>query len=257
MVAHDVLPGLTAQDAPSLRVSNWLRGEGKLSQFAIYNDFGRLGTIWTEYRVDERSTQRFDLIWIDGSGLEIFPLRMSIASIFTEDGALDDLTVRLDSRRGEIRLHGERFPSDFSFTMEAGETGKLRRFKIPLAQGDIISGAFNPFANMENVHVGQSWRMQVFNPVAVLTGLGSRFIPMLVTVTGKEKIVTDAGIIDCLVVETGHAKAWVDARGAVQVQEMSIPVIGKLRVVRESVYDAEARHAARRASLEPGTGGAP
>jgi len=250
LVGHDVWPGLSAHDAPLIKASDWLKGEGQESQFAVFNDAGRLGTIWTEYRIDAKSIQRFDLIWIDGTGLEIFPLRMSLASIFAEDGTLDDLTVLIDSHQGRIRLHGERFPSDFSFTLETGASPRPKTLKVPLARGDIISGAFNPFAYMDDVYVGQRWRQQVFNPVAALTGVGDRFIPMVVSVTGKEQIATDAGVVDCFVVEAARAKAWVDARGAVRLQEMTLPVVGKIRIVREAKYDAAARRRARSADFD-------
>ena len=247
LIAHDVWPGLTAQDAPVLRVTDWLEGAGRRAQFAIYNDMGRLGTIWTEYIIEDQSIQRMDTVFIDGAGLEIFPLRMTIDSVFTADGILDELTARFENSQGGMRLHGERFPSDFSFTLDSGPV--RRSFKIPLAEGGLISGAFNPFAQINDVQVGQRWRMQVFNPVGVLTGFGDRFIPMVVEVTGEETIATSNGVVKCLVVQAAHAKAWVDAQGAVQVQEVTLPLVGRIRVVREAGYDDEARYKARRLQL--------
>lgn len=240
LVAHDVWPGLTAQDPPSLRATDWLKSEGSQAQFAIYNDDGRLGTIWTDYFIDQSSIQSWDTIWVEKFPLAVAPLRISADSVFTADGILDELTVRLENADTDIRLHGERFHKDFSFTFQSGPIEST--FKIPLAEGRIISGGgFNPFASLTGVKVGQRWRMQVFNPVAALTGFGDRFISMLVEVTGEEKVFIGGKEINCLIVESEHAKAWVDENGAVQIQEMTLPLVGKTRIVREARYDDQAR----------------
>ena len=248
LVAHDVWPGLTAQDPPLLQATEWLKTEGVRAQFAIHNEHGRLGTIWTEYFIDRDSIQRWDTIWIEQFPVAIAPLRISADSIFTADGALDELTVRLENTETDIRLHGERFHKDFSFNFESGPFDKS--FKIPLAEGRIISGGgVNPFASLTNLTVGQRWRMQVFNPIAALTGLGDRFIPILVEVTGEEKIFSAGEEVNCLVVESAHARAWVDENGAVQIQEMTLPLVGKIRILREPTYDNKARLTVKRMRL--------
>lgn len=253
VVAHDVWPGFVAETAPKLQVTDWLRESGRRTQFAIYNDKGRLGTLWTVYIIDERSVQRWDLVWIEGYSEEFFPLGISVQSFFTIDGTLDELTVRLSSSQRSLRLHGERFPTDFSFFLEMGPMEKA--FKIPLAEGGIFSGAVSPFAQLADLEVGQTWRMQAFNPIAVMTGMGERFIPMVVEVTGEETLVTESGTVSCLVVEAAHAKAWIDRNGAVQEQEVILPVLGKLRIVREAVFDERAKTAARQATLASGRAG--
>lgn len=248
LVAHDVWPGLTAQDPPSLRATDWLKSNGSRAQFAIYNDAGRLGTIWTDYFIDPSSIQSWDTIWIERFPLPVAPMRISADSVFTADGMLDELTVHLENADTDIRLHGERFHKDFSFNFQSGPIEKP--FKIPLAEGRIISGGgFNPFASLTGVKVGQRWRMQVFNPVAAVTGFGDRFISMLVEVTGEETIFSGGEEINCLVVESTHAKAWVDANGAVQIQEMTLPLVGKTRIVREPGYDDQARQRVKKLRL--------
>lgn len=252
LVVHDVLPGWTAQEPPVVRASEWLRNEGSRAQFAIFDDQGRLGTAWTRYIIDEGSIQRQDFVGIDRLIPGIAPLRMVIDSVFTAHGALDEFTLRLKNESATVSLHGERFHSAFSFTFESG--GISSAFKIPLTDGEVLAAAFNPLAQLSELRVGQSWRMQVFNPVAALTGFGKRFIPMLVTVTGEERIATVGGTINCMVVEAANAKAWVDARGAVQVQEMTLPLLGKIRIVREPEFDEEARKKMRYRSFH-GSGG--
>ena len=241
LVAYDVWPRFNALEAPPLHVTDWLAGEGRRTRYTIHDEFGRMGTIWSEYFIDDLSVQRRDLIWIERLPVGETPMRMKIQSKFTAEGVLDEITFHLNTAGPPLmRLHGERFRTHFSFTLDMG--GKSRRLKIPLTDGDVISGAFSPFPLLADLRVGQRWRVQVFNPVAVLTGLGDRFISMLMEVTGEERITVGDRQVNCMVVECSGTKAWVDARGAVQVQEATLPLLGTLRLVRESFFDEEARH---------------
>ncbi len=247
LVAHDVWPAWTAQEPPRVRATQWLAGEGKRAQYAIHGGSGRIGTIWTEYLVDANSVQRFDLVWIDQLPIEVVALRVTADSTYTADGLLDELTVRLQNNDVGMRLHGERFHADFSFTFEAGPVEKA--FKVPLADGGLIAEAFSPYGQLPDLRVGQTWRMQVFNPIAAVTGVGDRFTSILVEVTGQESISTPDGERSCFVVESLTTKAWVDRHGEVIEQEVTLPVIGKIRIVREPEFDEDARTAKRRRSL--------
>lgn len=248
LFAHDVWPAWTAHEPPRLRPTRWLAGQGKRAQHIISDELGPMGTLWTTYLVDDMSVQRQDLIWIERLPANLAPLRVQIDSTFTTDGLLDELTVRFENQDGKMELHGERFHSGFSFMLQAGATEHL--FKVPLTDGSIISGAFNPFEQLTDLEVGQTWRMQVFNPVAALTGIGDQFIPMLVEVTGRGTIATADGEHDCLVVQSLSAKAWVDARGVVIAQEVTLPVVGRIRITRQSDFDENAYTAVARKTLD-------
>jgi len=246
LVNHDIVPHWTASPPPALRPTDWLRDRGARSQFTIYDEFGEMGSVWTDYLVDERSIRRDDLVWIDRLPMDLAPVRIGVESVFTGEGVLDEFTIRLETTgagRAGAKLHGERFHSDFSFTFESGPIE--RAFKIPLVDGGLVSGAFHPFGMLTNLRVGQRWRMQVVNPIAMLTGVGDQFIPLLVEVTGEQRIPTAFGGVNCLVVESPNAKAWVDAAGVVQVQEMTLPVIGTMRIEREADFDEAAYESAR------------
>ncbi len=246
LVNHDIVPHWTASPPPALRPSDWLDHREARSQFTIYAEFGEIGSVWTDYLIDERSIRRDDLVWINRLPMDLSPVRIAIESVFTGDGVLDEFTVRLDAigvGRVSAKLHGERFHSDFSFTFESGPIE--RAFKIPLVDGGLVSGAFHPFSRMTNLRVGQRWRMQVVNPIAMLTGVGDQFIPLLVEVTGEERVPTASGGVNCLVVESANARAWVDAFGVVQVQEMTLPVVGTMRIERELDFDETAYELAR------------
>ncbi len=247
LVAHDVWPTWTAMDPPPLRVAYGVGRNGIRAQFTISDDLGKVGTVWTTYRIDETAIRRDDLIWIERLPVEITPLRVTVSSDYTVEGVLDEFTLRLETEEADLKLHGERFPSDFSFAFESGPIDKA--FKIPLSSGGLFTGAFNPFSELGKLQVGTRWRMQVVNPVALLTGVGNRFIPLLVEVTGEERIATPEGVKNCVVVESPSAKAWVDADGQVLVQEVTLPVVGSLRIVRQAGFDEPERVKVRRASL--------
>lgn len=252
IVHHDILPGWSAQEPPTLQITEWLRNQGNRSEYAMFGDDGRLGTVWTTYRIDTSSVHREDLIWIERFPMPVAPLRMRIDSVFTAAGALDEFTVRLQSSLADLRLHGERFHADFSFTFDTGST--IRKFKLPLQDGSILGDALNPFAQLSGIRVGQRWRMQVFNPVAALTGMGDRFTTMLVEVTGEESIVLEGKAVACLVVEAPGAKAWVDARGTVQIQETTLPMVGRLRIIRQSEFNEQRRRTIRNSAFPPPRG---
>jgi hypothetical protein len=244
VVGHDAWPALTALPAPRLQLNEWLRTDGRQSRYTISDSTGeKMGTVWSEYRVDERSVAREDLIWIDRLPMGFAPVRINVYSVFTVDGVLDEFTVRLQSQLPDVELHGERFHSDFSFALKTGTTE--RAFKVPLIEGGVITGAFHPFGGMTNLGVGQRWRMQVVNPLATLTGMGERFIPLLVEVVGEERLRTSDGDRNCFVIESERARAWVDASGNVLLQEVNLPVLGTLRIERRDSFDERGRTLAR------------
>lgn len=243
VVARDIWPTLTALPAPPLQVNDWLRTDGLRSHYLISDDVGRVGEAWSEYLIDEQAIRRDDVIWLERLPALSPPARITVASVYTGAGELDEITIRAENRDAEMRLHGERFHADFAFELTSGPINKA--FKIPLSEGRMITGAFHPFSALTHLRVGQRWHMQVVNPIASLTGFGSRFVPLLVEVTGEERIAIGGGHRNCLVVESQRTKAWVDAQGAVLVQELTLPMFGTLRLVRDSEFNEDGRSLAR------------
>ena len=244
---HDIWPTFAAQEPPRLVASEWLKQEGKQTQYAIYREGERIGAIWTRYTASEDAVQVTDLIWIDRLPVPITPLRATAETVFTPDGLLDEMTLELQNYDAKFKLHGERFHSHFAFHFESGPIE--RAFKIPLADGATISDAFHPFGQLGRLRVGQSWKMQVYNPIADLIGIGDRFVSVLVTVTSAEPIITSDGKKLCFVVESPASKAWVNGYGEVLIQESTLPVVGKIRIVRESGFDEDLLRRRRRQAL--------
>ena len=246
LVARDVWPAWTAQTPPLIKIADYLLQENNRAQSGIFDLHGRAGTIWTVYKPEEQRLVREDLIRIDRFALPIAPLTLTVESVFTADGVLDEFTARITRRGVNMTLHGERFHADFSFELDTGY-GRRHTFKLPLSESALIASGFNPLSGLSNLHVGQAWRMQVFNPVSAVLGVGDRFIPLLVEVTGEETINTMDGPTVCLLVETNTGtRAWVSPDGIVYRQSAVLPVGGTLTIVRELFN--ESRYAKAHAS---------
>ncbi len=241
LVWHDIVPAWTAQDPPRVVARDWVERYGKQSAFGIYDAFGRrVGGIWTRYR-SAGSTDREDEIYMDAVPL-VGPTFVHIKSVFDIQGRLDEIDLSVLGAWEPIRIHGERYPSQFAFKIDAGTFKKV--FKIDASAAGTFSASFRPFDAMPDLAVGQSWRMQVFNPVAVVTGVGDEFIPMLVKVVGRDLIRIEGELRDCLIVEAPNTKAWVERRsGIVLRQQITLPVGGTYTIKYEP-YDDDARRAA-------------
>lgn len=249
LIVHDVVPAWTALPPPAVRTTGHL-GENANVQYVLSDASGPIGRIWTTYLVDDDAIRRDDCIWIERSPFEIAPLRVSVTSVFTVAGDLDEVTVLLDNADHRLKLHGERFDSDFSFLLTSGVT-RISAFKVPIADGAMITGALNPFSSLPDLRVGQRWRMQVFNPFATLLPLGDKFVRVIAEVTHEERIKVHGKDVNCLVVQAPNVKAWATADGAVLKQALTLPVIGELLVEREESFDREAMTRARHDVFRP------
>jgi len=243
LVWHDVWPVLSAGEPP--KASACPEAGRSEYQVGLLNKYGhRLGTIWSTYEVVSTQPERTDVIHLHG-----FPILPSalieIQSRFTRDGELDEFDLELTGLEQPIKVHGERFASVYGFSAQVGLWHET--FKVNAADAGLIGAVFQPFASLPGLHVGQTWRMQVVNPLALVTGFGPEFTPIVVKVTERQTMTTtDGREVDCLVVEAPGVRAWVQDNGLVVRQEVELPVGGTI-VLRDEPYDEEAlRHARAR-----------
>ncbi|GJM23635.1 MAG: hypothetical protein DHS20C16_00500 [Phycisphaerae bacterium] len=246
---HDVWPAWTAVDAPRFDGGDWLTEETSQSQLRIVDQFKRrVGTVWTEYTENKARISRNDTVWIDGLG-PVPMLRIEIDSDFTKEGHLDEIQMDLFGAGEKFKLLGERYSGHLAFKMDLGT--RTQYFKVDAAAVGTVDSMFRPFATLPRLEVGQSWRTHVFNPLAALTGVGSKLIPMLVKVTGWESIKTDEGEAKCFVIEAGKARAWVKTNGVVVRQVVTLPIGGTLSIEAEP-YNADRRDRIRQIDLPSG-----
>ncbi len=235
LIWKDIIPAWTAQEPPRVVAADWIRQYGENAQFGIFDHKDRrVGSIWTSYR-GGTSTDREDDIFIDRAPI-VGPMHLHLVSLFDIEGRLDEFDADIFALDQHVQIHGERFPTQFAFRMSTGTA--VHRFKVHLSRAGRFSEAFRPFDSMPNLEVGQSWQMQVLNPIAMITGTGDEFLPMLVRVAGREKRMIDGGPKECFIVETATATAWVDvSSGVVWEQQVKLP-FGTYNIRYES-YDAE------------------
>jgi hypothetical protein len=237
LVRHDVIPALTARDVPSIKAEGWLEGEKRESQARIEDKTGkRIGTIWSTHTAGRNGVSRSDVFLSER--LPPLPrLRIQVDADFTLDGELDEVLLEVDGIGKRIKLEGENMSGNLAFILWVGQRRQL--FKIDADAAGMLGDVFRPFPALPNIEVGQSWRMHVVNPLAAISGFGSKLIPMIVKVRARERLLTDQGAVECFVVETDHgARAWVDADGTVLRQEADVPIGGRLTVVAEP-FNAE------------------
>ncbi len=246
---HDVWPAWTAVDAPRLDGGDWLTEETMQTQLRIVDQFKRrVGTVWSEYSENKARISRSDTVWIEGMG-PVPALRIEIDSDFTKEGLLDEINMELFGAGEKFQLLAERYSGHLAFKMDLGK--RTQYFKVDAADVGTVDSMFRPFATLPRLEVGQSWRTHVFNPLAALTGVGSKLIPMLVKVTGWESIQTDEGEVKCFVIEAGKARAWVKTNGVVVRQEVKLPVGGTLYIEAEP-FDAHRLDRVRMIDLPSG-----
>jgi hypothetical protein len=244
LFVRDILPSWTAQDAPPLRPEAIAKLAQQEQQYGIYlGDGTRVGTAWGSVEANQSipSVTLRGTVLLDGLRL-VKGIRIETSSEFDANGALDSFNLRVHGVRlpgvrsgpaTRIRVHGERrgiyFPCEMQF-------GTLRReANLDVSASRMISDSLRPFTYLPALSVGQSWRMQVLDPVAAALSGKTQFKSIIARVTGTETIREGGKEIECFLVETSpdKTKAWVDKSGCVRRQEVDLPGFGIIRISEE------------------------
>ena len=125
--------------------------------------------------------------------------------------------------------------------------GPLRRqANLDVSASRLIGESLRPFTFLPDLHVGQSWRMQILDPMSAVMQQQTHFKSVVATVTGTETIEgADGKPVECFVVKTRPQRtaAWVDRDGRVIAQQVDVPGLGRI-TVRQEPYDEDAHDAA-------------
>lgn len=258
---RDVLPGWTAQDPPHITREQFKLLDEPKQQFRIVNEQGRrLGTAWSEVTLSNGAAGVHGTAVLDG--LPMLPtIRIDTSTDFDSSGAIDtfDMSV-LGVLDQKISVHGERRGIYFPVEMQFGPI--RREVNLDYSASRLIGDSLHPFAYLPTLRVGQSWRMQTLDPVAAIMRGRTDFRSVIATVVGKETIphptLADQ-TVECFVVETSptRSKAWVDARGQVFRQEVELPGLGRIALVKERYSERLRNEALDRAGTARRTGGRP
>lgn len=251
LVRRDIWPAWTAQEAPRMAAAQFGKpGEKRREQFGIFDaDDQQIGTAWGEVEVSPSGRPTITgVIFVDGLTL-IPPVWVETSTEFDDKGELDkfDLDV-YGVPMTEIKVRGERRGIYFPVELQLGTV--RRQANLEMSASRMIGQSLRPFAVLPKLHVGQSWRMQILDPLsAIQGGRKAEFKSVVAEVTGKETITTKmSGKVECWVVEVRgqRAKAWVGPDGQVLQQEAAVPGVKKLTLKAESFSEAKRAEAAKR-----------
>ncbi len=240
LIQRDVVPFWTAQQPPAHVAHN------SAFQVAIHNAAGtQLGTSWVTTTpiasiTTVRSTTLLDLRRVASilSIQEQKPLLVETDLTYYSDGLLDRFRFRLLGAGMPIQVVGERYGRDFACTTTFGRTTRT----IPLdgRLSECLAETLRPFTLLKDLHVGQTWRIRLLDPLSLLRGSGPDFKMQLVTVTRRETIDHHGDTPDCFRIETDGTVAWADDTGRVLRQEVRIPLLGTWTLTDEP-FDGDAR----------------
>lgn len=241
---RDVWPAWTAQDAPPFKQGMVERLERREEQYGVFNNQGvRIGTAWSNIVSAGGNTTVYGTAVLSVAPLP--ELRIETTTEFADDGALDNFMLRVFGvPMTTIKIWGERRGIYFPCELQVGAL--RRQANLEMSASRMIGDTLRPFSFMPELRVGQSWRMQVLDPLTAAFSKSTQFQSIIATVTGEETIDHLGTQVKCKVVQTSphHVKAWVGPDGRVLLQEVEMPGVGKIRV-RQEKYEPNQREAAK------------
>jgi len=238
LVRDDVIPYWYAQEPPADRIPR------SKHQVAIFNAAGdRVGTSWV------RTVPTGDFKTVLGSTIidmqrvsNILPvrgmLRLESNLTYNSEDELDDFLFMMDASGMIAKVHGERYNEEFACLAEFGQF--KRQLALDARMSSFISDGMRPFTHLSGLEVGHTWRLNLLEPMALLTEREVRFRIQLVRVTARETIEHHGEDVECFRIETEQTVAWADDDGRIIRQEVTIPLLGKWTMIDEP-YDDDAR----------------
>lgn len=244
---RDHLPALTAGDAPTPEVFRLGTGEERWVQTAIRDSEGReVGKSWTRVHRDQAVSTHEQTTFINAirlpGGVLTPAVRVEMELLYQADAhTVDEAHLRVAGLPVTVKFDGERISGEFACMWKVGD--QTGTFVLDGAATRALGDALRPFDRLPNLDVGQTWRMRLVNPLENLApGLRAEGIDLesvLVRVTAREQIRVDGTSFDAFRVEAPRAVAWVAEDGRVVLQEVDLPLLGKLTIV-DQPFDAHA-----------------
>jgi len=245
---RDVWPSWSAQDAPPLLQESIEAITERQQQYGLFNeDSQRLGTGWSEITTTPTSSTIKGSAVIDSvPSIPTLPsIRIDTRTEFDADGLLDSFDLQLYGLPlTRIMARGERRGIYFPCELHVGPFH--RQANLDMSATRMIGDSLRPFSFLPTLKVGQSWRMQVLDPISAALSSKTQFRSIVARVDRIETIRYAGQKIRCFVVVTSPTQtiAWVDPKGRVLVQEVELPGIGKIQV-RQEPYEQGLRSKAQ------------
>jgi len=236
---RDVYPAWTAQDVPPV-LSDPDDRSTISEQLGIFDAEGqRRGTAWSEVSHSSGMSSMEGVIFLNDLG----SLKSVLIVTDTEfvNGELDNFELRVLGVPGvKIRVHGERHGIYFPCELQAGPF--FREVNLESTATRMVGDVFRPFSYLPALKVGQSWRMQMIDPISAVLGGKARLTSLVAKVVRQETRTFGDQTIECFVVTTspGQVTAWIGPDGKVYEQQMNVPMLGPM-TVRYEPMDEQAR----------------
>jgi hypothetical protein len=236
LIHRDILPFWQAQDPPSQNIP-----PGQF-QVSIHSQHGRrIGTTWVtttpvaSYTLVASRT-RLDVGALSGLSTMAGELFVETELTYAADDTLDEFSLKLDSGALSAIVSGARYGREYACTATIGPVTRTLSFDGELSS--LLGDSLRPFTYLEGLHVGQSWRLRLIDPLELLRSQSLDFTTQLVRVTRRETIQHAGRAVECLRIETDGTVAWADDDGRVLRQEVRIPFLGKWVISAEPFDEA-------------------
>jgi len=247
LFVRDVWPAWSAQDAPPLIRENIDALAPREQQYGIFDESGaRLGTAWSnivttgDIAVIKSTAVINSMTPVEGLP-SIPPIRVETQTQFDAAGALDRFDLHVYGLpMTRIAVLGERRGIYFPCELHVGPFH--RQANLDMSATRLIGDSLRPFSFLPTLKVGQSWRMQLLDPISAVLSTKTQFRSIVARVDQVETIEHDGRQVKCFVVVTSpqQVTAWVSPRGRVLVQEVMLPGIGRIQV-RQEPYEQDRR----------------
>lgn len=254
---RDIWPSWSAQDSPPLKKESLAGLRSTDEQYGLYKitangQTTRIGTAWNTLSPTADGCSLRGTVLVEG--LPLVPrVRVETETVFDAEGGLDSFWLRVFGvPQTKIFVRGERHGIYFPCEIHLGPLHRDANLEISASR--LIGDTFRPFSFLPTLEVGQSWRMQIVDPLAAVIGRRMQFKSIVARVTGMEKLTIGGEQVECFVVQTSPqtVKAWVNRQGRVLMQEVAWPGLGNLRVCDEPVDKTRHLRQAARAAVREG-----
>ena len=250
---RDVAPDWYAGAPPTARALHLPPGGVLNVQLGLFDEEGRrIGYAWSCSSRDEflvKVQHRTVIRSLKLPGDVVIPMiRIDTDLSYHGRNMLDELHIRVLGLGAQINLRGAFYPPDhFPCQWQVG--AQRGEFDLPAETTRALGDVIRPFDGMTGLTVGQSWRLNLLNPLAgVVPDWGARFMANqsnVVRVSGIERMNYRGKVVDAFVLEADKIRAWMTSDGHLIRQEFELPVIGRLLLIDEP-YDDQTRESVLR-----------
>jgi hypothetical protein len=240
LVVRD-LPFWRMQEPPARIIPN---GD---HQVGIFSGQRRIGTTWvTSVSTPAASTVEAMTVFSASGLIPYLPTVGEFVCVSTlsydPDLTLSSFMFRLYGVGIPVQVSADRYGRDFSCAFRLGDM--TRNMALDAGVSENLGESVRPFTHLEGLHVGQTWRIRLVDPLTLLRTQSIEFTAQPVTVTRREAIEHGGQQVECFRIETAGTVAWADDRGRVLRQEVQMPLLGRWTIVDEP-FNAVARGAAK------------